>query len=74
MRPRKEIERDFNNAMPEKKYESPASQREKLLFEALLDIRDVLEDFRGLIKRIKAAGFELGFEVVDKHEKIKQKK
>jgi len=43
MRSRKEIEKDFNNAMPQRKDELLVFQREKLLIEIALDIRGLLE-------------------------------
>ena len=75
MRPRNKIEKDFNNAMPESRDEALGFQREKLLFEVLLDIRDTIEDFRGLIRRIETKGFELNLVLEDKNgkRKIEQK-
>ncbi|MBA7641717.1 hypothetical protein ES703_49402 [subsurface metagenome] len=43
MRQRKEIEKDFNNAMPRRKDEFLSFQRERILSEILLDIRELLE-------------------------------
>ena len=42
LRPREDIERDFNNAMPNRRDEFLCSQREKLLLGVLLDIRELL--------------------------------
>lgn len=47
MRSRNEIERDFNKAMGARKEEFLEYQRQKLLMEVLLDIRDCL---KGLLK------------------------
>ena len=43
MRKRTEIEKDFNNAIPSRREEFLSFQRERILVEAALDIRDLLE-------------------------------
>lgn len=50
MRPRQEIERDFNASMGKRRDEFLPFQREKILLEAFLDIRD--ENFE-IIKLLK---------------------
>lgn len=49
MRPRTEIERDFNRTMGARKEEFLEFQRQKLLMEVFLDIREYLKEF---IKRL----------------------
>ena len=48
MRSRTEIERDFNKTMGVRKGEFLEFQRQKILIEVLLDIRDRLRGFIGL--------------------------
>ena len=50
MRSKIEIKRDFNRAMEVRKDEFLEFQRQKLMMEVLLDIRDIL---RGLLKARK---------------------
>lgn len=49
MRPRNEIERDFNVAMGSRKEEFLEYQRQKILIEIMLDIRESLKE---LIKNL----------------------
>ena len=44
MRERKKIERDFNGAMGVRKYEFLEYQRQKILIEVMLDIREILRE------------------------------
>jgi len=54
MRKREEIEKDFNNSMPQRKDEILVFQREKLLIETQLNILELLERVSITLKAILA--------------------
>ena len=53
MRSRKELAKDFRNAMPARKDEFLSFQREKILLELLLDIRDYLCEIAASVMSIE---------------------
>ena len=53
MRKRNEIEKDFHNAMPSRREEYLAFQRERILVEAALDIRELLEKLTASLKKVQ---------------------
>jgi len=55
MRKRKEIERDFNNTMPQRKGEQMLFQQRKLILEAQLDVRGLLEKLSAALKKARHA-------------------